>query len=70
MANRGRGCHGPEVEMLNRERDLRDIENEELRRQVQQACFQALRHYASIHGSNEEGLDDKKRSIPFILIIA
>ncbi|KAJ8649117.1 hypothetical protein MRB53_002140 [Persea americana] len=55
MAYRGRGRCGPEVDRPVRKRDLRDIENEELRRRVQQlqqelARLQPLRHDPSHQG--------------------
>ncbi|XP_022899409.1 uncharacterized protein LOC111412720 [Olea europaea var. sylvestris] len=59
MANRGRGRRGPDVERPNRERDHRDIENEALRRAVQQlqqqlAHLQTERQEALNQESEEE----------------
>lgn len=71
MAYRGGGRRGPEVERPNCERDLRDIENEELRRQVQQlqqelARFQSLRHDLSHQGSEDEVSNDEREEFnPF-----
>ena len=67
----GHGRRGLEVEKPIRERDLRDIENEELRRQVQQlqqelARLQPLRHDPSHQGSEDEVSNDEREEFnPF-----